>query len=600
MKPTVKNLVEALLEDAHVVENLKAAWALKAAQPQSTVATRTGELITRSGLLLVGQETGASLTVLTRQSDLRRLEVEILDWNEKLSQAQGSVDVFHSTLDEKTEVVERSRAALQEAEIALASRKQEERGARSDAAQVARQIEDSAREMTRLTAQEQVDHERRERLQDLMAAAETARTEAEGRMAELRDQLERLADDETVQTGALTELKIELATQIQQCEAWQQQREPVASRLQELRELIRVRTRESTEHAERVTQSEAEILAAQQEQVEKEEARQRVAEDVTQAQARRTEIQARIDAEESTLRGLRHRHGEMQTARAENEVKLAEQKLFLGNLRERFQRDYQKELEDLPALEEGEAATDWVALENDIAIKRSALDAIGPVNLEAITEYDELEQRHKFLADQETDLLSAKEQILKAIQEINRTTQKLFAETFEQVKANFQEMFTELFGGGKATLSLMDESDPLECGIDIVARPPGKQNQNVTLLSGGERTMTAVALLFAIYMVKPSPFCVLDELDAPLDESNINRFIKILQRFVQQSQFIVITHNKRTISVADVLYGVTMEERGVSRVVSMRLQKNDAYRGGREHSRESAEIVPSLAESVTA
>src|SRR6202012_4553265 len=237
--------------------------------------------------------------------------------------------------------------------------------------------------------------------------------------------------------------------------------------------------------------------------------------------------------------------------------------------------------------EEADAATDWAAVESEVSTKRAALDAIGPVNLEAITEYDELEQRFTFLTGQETDLLTAKDQILKAIQEINRTTQKLFAETFEQVKTNFQEMFTQLFGGGKATLELQDENDPLECGIDIHARPPGKQPQQISLLSGGERTMTAVALLFAIYMVKPSPFCVLDELDAPLDESNINRFIKILQRFVVQSQFVVITHNKRTISMADVLYGVTMEERGVSKFVSLRLKKNNG----------EVENVKSIAES---
>src|SRR5262249_41546536 len=152
------------------------------------------------------------------------------------------------------------------------------------------------------------------------------------------------------------------------------------------------------------------------------------------------------------------------------------------------------------------------------------------------------------LDGQQKDMIAAKEQLLSTISHINQTTKKLFAETFEQVKGHFQEMFVELFGGGKATLVLQDESNPLECGIDIVGGPPGTQLQSVSLLSGGERTMTAVALLFAIYMVKPSPFCVLDELDAPLDESNINRFIKILKRFVTQSQFVVITHNKRTIS----------------------------------------------------
>src|SRR5438046_7827119 len=202
---------------------------------------------------------------------------------------------------------------------------------------------------------------------------------------------------------------------------------------------------------------------------------------------------------------------------------------------------------------------------------RTQLDNMGPVNLDAVHEYDELEERYKFLEAQNTDLTNSRRELLDVIAQINSTTRKLFGETFAQVRINFREMFAELFGGGRADLSLLDDNDPLNCGIEIVAKPPGKQLQSISLLSGGERSMVAVALLFAIYMVRPSPFCILDEVDAAMDEGNINRFIRVLDRFVEQSQFIIITHNKRTIAKADVLYGVTMEERGVSKLVGMKL-----------------------------
>jgi len=196
---------------------------------------------------------------------------------------------------------------------------------------------------------------------------------------------------------------------------------------------------------------------------------------------------------------------------------------------------------------------------------------MGPVNLDAVHEYDELEERHKFLEAQNNDLTNSRRELLDVIAQINSTTRKLFSESFGRVRINFREMFAELFGGGRADLSLLDENDPLNCGIEITAKPPGKQLQSVSLLSGGERSMVAVALLFAIYMVRSSPFCILDEVDAAMDEGNINRFIRMLDRFVEQSQFIIITHNKRTIAKADVLYGVTMEERGVSKLVGMKL-----------------------------
>ena len=253
------------------------------------------------------------------------------------------------------------------------------------------------------------------------------------------------------------------------------------------------------------------------------------------------------------------------------------------------------------AQEAGEAQApqiDWARIETIVRELDTRLASMGPVNLDAIAEFEELEQRHTFLEQQIGDTIAAKQELTDVINKINTTTKTLFADTFEKIRVNFQEMFKELFGGGQANLVLSMEEDPLESGIEIIAKPPGKQLQSITLLSGGEKTMTAVALLFSIYMVKPSPFCVLDEMDAPLDESNISRFIKILDRFVQQSQFVVISHNKRTIARADALYGVTMEEHGVSKLVGVKFRaRSEAHEGRDILGGENATPVPSIAEA---
>lgn len=216
------------------------------------------------------------------------------------------------------------------------------------------------------------------------------------------------------------------------------------------------------------------------------------------------------------------------------------------------------------------AAFDAERTRHQIQEQRDKLNRMGPVNLVAIQEYDEMKARFDFLSQQEQDLLKAKDDLHKAIQKINRTTRELFADTFERIQKSFTEYFRLLFGGGNAELVLLDESDVLESGIEIVVRPPGKKLQNISLLSGGEKALTAVALLFSIFKVKPSPFCVLDEIDAPLDESNVDRFCTVLKEFIVQSQFILITHNKRTMNLADAMYGITMAQTGISKVVSVR------------------------------
>ena len=211
-------------------------------------------------------------------------------------------------------------------------------------------------------------------------------------------------------------------------------------------------------------------------------------------------------------------------------------------------------------------------LEGTVGRLQAEIAALGPVNMVAIDECRELEERYAKEKAQEEDLLAAKAQLLDLINNLNGTSGGMFRSTFEQANRNFQTMFTRLFGGGEARLVLLEnEEDPLECGIDIIARPPGKRPQSVTLLSGGERTMTAVALLFSIFMIKPAPFCMLDELDAALDDANIGRFVEQLKEFLRQSQFLIITHNQHTIAGSDLVYGVSQQEKGVSRVISMKL-----------------------------
>ena len=229
---------------------------------------------------------------------------------------------------------------------------------------------------------------------------------------------------------------------------------------------------------------------------------------------------------------------------------------------------------DLELLSELLGEPDQEALNAEISELKRKLDACGTVNLVAIEEYDELKKRYDFLIQQQTDLAQAKESMHQAILKINRTTKQMFMETFEKVKVEFKNYFRLLFNGGDAQLFLLDESDPLESGIEIICRPPGKKLQNVLLLSGGEKTMSAIALIFAIFKVKPSPFCILDEIDAALDEANVDRFSRVLQEFAKTSQFIVITHNKKTIVNANIMYGITMEQSGVSKIVSVKLSQN--------------------------
>ena len=463
-------------------------------------------------------------------------------------------------------------------------------------------------EQTTLARQIQAADERIAKLEDELAGEQATLEANQGEQKVLQAARDDGAKREDEATEQLNELRLTVATERQRYEHLIAQRQPMSAREAELAEVIATRRAEITGFEKRLT-TQAEESRTAESAIEKQTGQRADIEGTLAALTeQRRERSTTMNEAESNLRTIRNSLNDLRDSRSNEQVRHAELQLKIDNLTERVSRRYQINLREFSSdqfafektlraqlkrridtlrgrmLTNGsEAAADYhrvqrtrssltdADLDKLIADLRTQLDNMGPVNLDAVHEYDELEERYKFLESQNSDLTNSRRELLDVIAQINSTTRKLFSETFAQVRINFREMFLELFGGGRADLSLLDENDPLNCGIEISAKPPGKQLQSVSLLSGGERSMVAVALLFAIYMVRPSPFCILDEVDAAMDEGNINRFIRVLDRFVEQSQFIIITHNKRTIAKADVLYGVTMEERGVSKLVGIKL-----------------------------
>ena len=576
---SLASLVGRLLGDVAIFSDLQQALECKKREAAMAMATLAGEFISAEGIVFGGSSEVRAPSLLERKAQIADLAKEEI--------------------------------ALVKQRESLCARRDEAKEALEIASRLQRELADTERKIDNLRSDKNaLEHQMRaadERVAQFERELETTRDELAKEQANLSAfearQKQTTAREEEL-TEKMNQVRLAVATERQRHGNFIAQHESMRAREAELVELIAVRKADIAMYeaklaaqAEESRESEG-LIKSQTAQREHAEANA-----VKIAELRATQLSS-ISDREGDLRRLRDSLGQLQDRRAQRQVRESQLQMKIDNLAEHISRSYQIDLRgfvvDRPAFEKvlraqlkrridrsagdvtngGETAADFsesaihlgdADLQKLITDLRTQLDNMGPVNLDAVHEYDELEERYKFLEAQNNDLTNSRRELLDVIAQINSTTRKLFDETFAQVRINFREMFTELFGGGRADLSLLDENDPLSCGIEIIAKPPGKQLQSISLLSGGERSMVAVALLFAIYMVRPSPFCILDEVDAAMDEGNINRFISVLERFVEQSQFIIITHNKRTIAKADVLYGVTMEERGVSKLVGMKL-----------------------------
>jgi chromosome segregation protein len=568
--PSLEPLVRQLLGGVAIFSNLQHALECKKHEPGLATATLAGEFVSAEGIVFGGSSEVRMASLLERKAQIADLAKE----EAALTKERDSIFAKRDEAKAALEIASRLQRQFSEAE-------RRTHNLRSEKNALERHLAAADERVAQLESEVQTMRQQFVKEQTELAAFEAAQKKTTLREEEL--------------TEKISQLRLVVATERQRHENLIAQREPMNARDAELIEQIAVRRADMSMYEGKLaTQAkdshESEVLIESQ-TAQREEAEANAAKIVEQRATRLAAISDR----ETGLRRLRDSLGGLQHSSAQQQVRESQLQMKIDNLAGHISRSYHVDLQefaiDQPAFEKvlraqlkrnekaegGAPATPGSPelapsdVEKLIDELKRQLDNMGPVNLDAVHEYDELEERYKFLEAQNNDLTNARRELLDVIAQINSTTRKLFGETFAQVRVNFREVFAELFGGGRADLSLLDENDPLNCGIEISAKPPGKQLQSVSLLSGGERAMTAVALLFAIYMVRPSPFCILDEVDAPLDESNINCFIRMLDRFVKQSQFIIITHNKRTIAKADVLYGVTMEERGVSKLVGMKL-----------------------------
>jgi chromosome segregation protein len=588
-------LVAQLLHNVAIFQNLDDALTAKKKHSEIAAATVDGELISTEGVVFGGSRETSADSLLERKARMSVLDRE-------RSEIRKQRDALLKECNDARAAVEKGGDVLEEARRDYETAEREKSDCDNRILFLTRELQEGEQkqtqvrsEQTTLARQIQAADERIAKLEDELAGEQATLAANQAEQEVLWAAQDDVAKRENEAVEQLNELRLTVATERQRYQHFIAQRQPMSARDAELAEAIAARQAEITNFEKRLT-TQAEESQTAESAIEKQTGQRADLEGALAALIeQRRERSTTMNEAESNLRTIRNSLNDLRDSRSKEQVRQAELQLRIDNLTERVSRRYQINLRefnpDQTAFEKtlraqlkrndkveggapptpGSPELAHPDIENLIGDLRTQLDNMGPVNLDAVHEYDELEERYRFLEAQNNDLTNSRRELLDVIAQINSTTRRLFSETFAQVRINFREMFEELFGGGRADLSLLDENDPLNCGIEISAKPPGKQLQSVSLLSGGERSMVAVALLFAIYMVRPSPFCILDEVDAAMDEGNINRFIRVLDRFVEQSQFIIITHNKRTIAKADVLYGVTMEERGVSKLVGMKL-----------------------------
>ena len=604
--------IQKVMPEAYVAESFDQAVAVSR-QTSAPVATVAGDVF-RGPHLVTGGTTTEARGILQTKREIKELKARVETDHLALSRLIGEVEALELTVAETSSAITALHAEQHRQEVAVVGFQAQMKRAEDDHLRLARKAESI--ELERRQASEELGEldARVEKAQATLNQLEAEQHESDARFGAAQqrlfdvradvDDLSRKAAEAGAAHAGLLERVSALATEVERLEDGARElEERITSRRAETDQLRASRTGllDEVAESERLLDEGVRGLDALRERV-------RLADEAAQV------IREQVDAQDGHIREARHGLDEVRQQVAALELSRVTAEADLTHVAqscfEAVQAGMDDVLADVAAMEQSGQAepnaavinaeepdpeSDELAVSGDairsdaveaapaaaqhtsmsaeeaITALKGKIDRLGPVNMMAIEQFDELETRHTFLTTQRQDLNDSIAQTAEAIKRIDETTKVRFREAFTAIQANFQVTFSTLFGGGHAGLSLLDENDPLESGIDIVASPPGKRLQNVMLLSGGEKALTAIALMFAIFRYKPSPFCLLDEIDAPLDDANVSRFVDMLRSMLDRTQFILITHNRRTMEIANRLYGVTMEEPGVSKLISVQL-----------------------------
>ena len=570
VKREYAKLLARLLGDTIIVKDLNTALTLRQrTRTHARLVTLAGEVVSPDGAVTVGGEEGAGAQAFERRRELQALSRELKAMRASLAEMwkrEEHLDQWCARLTDQIHALEAELSKLQSDQV----------GADSDAAHLLDQ-QKATRQATLELSQEA------EALGQRLEQARSRRQNAETESEQLRSQGQDIAAQiERVRAAGVGQAEVEalrarhVSAQVRSAELAEKERSALHLKDRYTEELKRAH--------EEITTAESELVAARESE---EKLREEVAspdQDMAALEQKAADARAAVNQGAQDLSDLREKSAQMEQMRGRitqvaqeqtdrihrSELALAREEAQLEHIAERLQDIYDMSPEEAFGQRDEEVRETDVRQEaNEL---RERIRALGPVSISAIDECERLRAREEFLDGQLADLQAAKDDLQQVIREIDEAATGEFLDCFERMKQEFQVMFARLFEGGQTELRLTDPDNPLDGGVDVIVQVPGKRQQNLLLLSGGERALTALALVFAMLRVKPTPFCVMDEIDAALDEANVGRFVEVLKEFTQESQFIIVTHNPHTIEAADVLFGVTMEQAGVSQLIKLELR----------------------------